>query len=249
MKIYNSGKKILLKKIHPYLKQISNGGIVLDLGCGTGDLVRYLANRYQRLNFIAADIHRPTLNYAKQFKQKNVSYINNTEDKIPLNNNSVDFLYCTEVIEHVEDDKAFIKELRRVLKKNSFTVITTPNLDKVPFENTNPDHKRHYPVKKLTELFGSEKFNIINVDYRWPKISRKIDSFINRMKEKKFHPKNFQPCVTAIDKKRKSNLKFKIFLLLFDTICNPFISLITLIDYKINASKEKYNIILTCQKN
>lgn len=248
MKIYNTGKKILLYKIRPLINKIPKRGMVLDLGCGTGDLVRYLADKYRELHFIGQDIHQPSLDYAKQFRQENARYLKGDKEKIPLKNKSVDFVYSTEVIEHVEGDKLFIKEIWRVLKKGSFLVLTTPNRKRVPFKNTNPDHKRHYTTQELQKLLTSRGFRIISVNYRWPKLSRKIDNLLDKMKDRFLSPKTFQPCVTAISKKKRGDWKFKLLLFLFDIFIDPIITLIALADFKINADREKYNIMITCKK-
>lgn len=249
MKVYNSGKKILLYKMRHLINQIPKGGVVLDLGCGTGDLVRYFAKHYKRLTFIGLDVHQTTLNYARQFKQKNARYVKGDGKAIPLKDNSVDFAYSTSVIEHVTDDVLFVNEARRVLKKDSFLTITTLNREVVPFENTNPDHKRHYTIQELRKLLTSRGFRIVSVDYRWSKLSRKIDNFfLNKMKNKLFRPKILQPCVTAVSKKKRDSWKFKLLLFLFDSFIDPFITLIVLTDFKINGAREKYDIMIVCKK-
>lgn len=248
MKIYNTGKKILVRKINPLLKRLPAGSRVLDVGCGGGDLIRYLASHYKKLNFIGEDIHQPTLNYARQFKQGNTQYILGNGEKIPLNNNSVDFIYSTEVIEHSKNDKLFIKEIKRVLKRGSLLMLTTPNRKRVPFENTNPDHKRHYIVQELRKLLVTEGFKTISTEYRWPKLSREIDYLLNKLKDRFLNPKTFQPCVTAVSKKRRSNWKFKLLLFLFDRLIDPILTIFALADFKINGSKEKYNIMIICKK-
>lgn len=248
MKVYNTGKKILLFKLIPYLKNLPKGSVIMDLGCGTGDLIRYLANRFKQHNFIGEDIDEKTLNYAKQFKQENTFYIKGIENKIPAENESINLVFAHEVIEHTNNDKLFIQEIKRILKKNGIFAVTTPNRDKVPFKNTNPDHKRHYTVRELEQLFLNSDFKILSVNYRWPKFSRTIDNFFNSWKETVFKTKTFQPCVTALPKKEKENYKTKVLLFLFDLLIDPLITIMALLDYKMNAAREKYNIMIFCQK-
>jgi SAM-dependent methyltransferase len=70
-----------------------------------------------------------------------------------------------EVLEHVEDDVAFIREVRRVLDANGVFLMTTPNGDFV--QNTNPDHKRHYRRSELETLLRSA-FESVDVQYAIP---------------------------------------------------------------------------------
>jgi SAM-dependent methyltransferase len=75
---------------------------------------------------------------------------------------SFDCAVAVEVLEHVYDDAAFIREVRRVLRSNGVFIMTTPNGDYV--RNSNPDHKRHYRRCELETLLRRE---FTSVDVRW----------------------------------------------------------------------------------
>lgn len=64
--------------------------------------------------------------------------------------NLFDCVVAVEVLEHVEEDDRFVREVHRVLKPGGVFLMTTPNGQFV--ENTNPDHKRHYTKKGLSDL-------------------------------------------------------------------------------------------------
>ncbi|MGQ0828091.1 MAG: class I SAM-dependent methyltransferase [Bacteroidota bacterium] len=51
----------------------------------------------------------------------------NVLDKIPLENNAVDFVLCQEGIEHFSDQFKALQEFNRILKPNGSLIITTPN--------------------------------------------------------------------------------------------------------------------------
>lgn len=51
----------------------------------------------------------------------------NVLDKIPLENNVVDFVLCQEGIEHFSDQFKALQEFNRILKPNGSLIITTPN--------------------------------------------------------------------------------------------------------------------------
>jgi SAM-dependent methyltransferase len=63
---------------------------------------------------------------------------------------SFDCVVAIEVLEHVELDDAFVKEVARVLRPGGVFYMTTPNGDFV--KNTNPDHRRHYRRAELAQL-------------------------------------------------------------------------------------------------
>lgn len=79
-----------------------------------------------------------------------------------LPDESFDYVVSVEVLEHVEEDDLFVKEVSRVLKTGGVFLMTTPNGDWV--ENKNPDHKRHYKKKELSALLG-KYFDEVTVDY------------------------------------------------------------------------------------
>jgi len=61
-----------------------------------------------------------------------------------------DVAVAVEVLEHVEDDEAFLQQVVRILRPGGRFVMTTPNGDFLPVPY--PDHKRHYRRDQLTAL-------------------------------------------------------------------------------------------------
>jgi ubiquinone/menaquinone biosynthesis C-methylase UbiE len=79
-----------------------------------------------------------------------------------LPDETFDHVVSVEVLEHVEEDDLFVKEVSRVLKRGGVFLMTTPNGDWV--ENKNPDHKRHYKKRELSGLLG-KYFDDVAVSY------------------------------------------------------------------------------------
>jgi len=79
-----------------------------------------------------------------------------------LPESSFDVIVAVEVLEHVEQDRAFVQNVYRVLKPGGLFVMTTPNGDFLA--NTNPDHKRHYHRSELQSLLRSV-FPVVEVRY------------------------------------------------------------------------------------
>jgi SAM-dependent methyltransferase len=75
---------------------------------------------------------------------------------------SVDCVVAVEVLEHVAEDRRFIREVARVLRPGGVFLMTTPNGEFIP--NTNPDHCRHYTRSQLHDLL-CEAFAEVQVDY------------------------------------------------------------------------------------
>lgn len=91
---------------------------------------------------------------------RNVHYDDMTSSNLPTD--AYDCVVAVEVLEHVEDDEAFVREVARVLKPGRKFLMTTPNGEAVP--NTNPDHKRHYTREGLRRLL-ERHFKAVQVEY------------------------------------------------------------------------------------
>lgn len=102
--------------------------IILDIGCGRGFYVNAVSFFSFPEEIYGIDIQKEYLNQAK----------NNTHDsrihlqvasvyKLPYPANFVDFIICSEIFEHLSDEKKALLEIKRVLKKNGSVVFTVPN--------------------------------------------------------------------------------------------------------------------------
>lgn len=106
------------------LKLIGNGKKVLDLGCYDGTVGSLLQRNGNEV--YGVDISEKPVQLAKQ---KGIeAYVADIEDGIPFPENSFDVVFAGELIEHVFDTVKFLEEVRRMLKKDGYLVLTTPNL-------------------------------------------------------------------------------------------------------------------------
>lgn len=86
--------------------------------------------------------------------------------KSSLPSATFDGVVCVEVIEHVPDDDALVRQIARVLKPGGWLYMTTPNGDFVKNEppHYNPDHIRHYTRQALYELVHRH-FSEVSITY------------------------------------------------------------------------------------
>lgn len=83
-----------------------------------------------------------------------------TETSLPPE--SFDVVVAVEVLEHVEHDDAFVRNVAAVLRPGGAFVMTTPNGDFLP--TPYPDHKRHYKHAQLSILL-EKHFDSVEVRY------------------------------------------------------------------------------------
>jgi SAM-dependent methyltransferase len=121
-------------------------GNIIELGSGEGYGIQMLAPLAQ--HYLAVDKFDTDISgHANvEFRKQLLPSLSGIAD------NSFDFAVTFQVIEHIQDDKAFIKEIHRVLKPGGILMLTTPNR---PMSLTrNPWHIREYTAHELALVVG-----------------------------------------------------------------------------------------------
>lgn len=100
--------------------------IMLDLGCGEGNTTIELISALGIKDCIGVDIDKESLNKAS--KKGIVVLQCNLNTRIPLNDNSFDFIFSNQVIEHLINIDFYLSEIYRLLKPGGYVIISTDNL-------------------------------------------------------------------------------------------------------------------------
>ncbi|MCW5982115.1 MAG: glycosyltransferase [Bryobacteraceae bacterium] len=148
--------------IRPYV-----GSCVLEIGAGIGNLSRHLAPR--RRKYIATDIdeehlarlrtrlqHRPNLDIR-------VCDLSRAEDFRPLAG-QVDTVVCLNVVEHIEDDLAALRNLYAALRPGGRAIVLTPQ-DQALFGTLDEalGHYRRYSQERLRARMQEAGFQVERV--------------------------------------------------------------------------------------
>ena len=96
-------------------------GVCVDVGCGTGDLARRLSPSFAR--YVGADVVR------HEGFPPDVPFVQVDLDRgrVALEDGVADVVVCVETIEHVENPRALVRELTRLVRPGGFVLVTTPN--------------------------------------------------------------------------------------------------------------------------
>lgn len=186
-------------------------GNLLEIGCGVGRGLDVLAQSCE--HYTGIDKNEELLKSLREaYPQLNFTY-----QHIPplsgIADNTFDFVVTFQVIEHIQNDDLFIKEIYRVLKPGGKAIITTPNI-KLSLTR-NPWHIREYTAaglqtlvqkyfkkldskgvhgnSKVMEYYEKNKkavekitrFDVFNLQYRLPRTLLQIPyDFLNRLNRK-----------------------------------------------------------------
>jgi len=185
-------------------------GDVLELGTGSGYGIEHISKVADR--FVTIDKFETGIDFSAY---SNVEFFQMTlPDLSKFEDASFDFVISFQVIEHIQDDDAYVREAARVLKPGGKMIITTPN--KNMSITRNPWHIREYTIDELRNLylkyfrtvdangvFGNDKimeyyannkasvekitrFDIFNLQYRLPRFVLQIPyDILNRRNRKK----------------------------------------------------------------
>ena len=188
-------------------------GDVLEIGTGMGYGVEIIAPKTTR--YISIDKELPK----DRLQLENVEYYDMEVPPIGFENNSFDAVVSFQVIEHIEEDIEFVREVARVLRSSGQFIVSTPN---APMSLTrNPWHVREYNADELRNLLechfskveaygvvGNEKvmeyyrknrqsvrkitrFDILDLQHRLPRVLLQIPyDILNRLNRRSLHKKN-----------------------------------------------------------
>lgn len=194
-------------------------GNVLEIGTGSGYGIELIAAN--ATTFVTIDKYEPSILSTPEIKsRKNIRFVQmNIPPLKGIEDSSFDFVISFQVIEHIEDDGAFVREIHRVLKPGGKFILTTPN--KKMSLTRNPWHVREYTVAELDRhlkqcfskveklgVFGNQKaqayyeknkaavakitrFDILNLQYRLPRWILQIPyDLLNRLNRKRLLKSN-----------------------------------------------------------
>jgi SAM-dependent methyltransferase len=96
-------------------------GVLLDVGCGRGELGAALAGLHRR--YVGADVLRHDgFPPGEEFVAVDLD-----RGRIDLPDGAADVVACVETIEHVENPRALVRELTRLMRAGAWLFVTTPN--------------------------------------------------------------------------------------------------------------------------
>lgn len=116
---------------------IQPGAVVLDLGCGEGRHtlgLHYLLQQHA-ITLIGVDLNFADLQTAKQRLQVQsadkppgacAGFMQSDGLCLPYANHTFDHVICSEVLEHIPDDKQMLSEITRVLKPGGRLCVSVP---------------------------------------------------------------------------------------------------------------------------
>jgi methionine biosynthesis protein MetW len=182
------------------INEVPFGSSVLDIGCATGFMGKYLQEK-KRCQVFGFDLRKDEIKVAK--KNLNKAYLGNIESqnvvKLILQKNAhkkFDVILATSLIEHLANPDGAIKTMKKLLNPGGKIIITTPNIahwttriqlltgnfDYTDYGIMDKTHLHFFTIKTFKKLFEKNQLKIdkLKIDAEgggYPRISLLLAPF------------------------------------------------------------------------
>jgi glycosyltransferase involved in cell wall biosynthesis len=137
-------------------------GTLVDVGCGRGSMAGRLRDRFDR--YVGCDLVAydgfPDGAWAKRVQAD----LNRTP--LPLSDSCADLVVSVETIEHLENPRAFVRELARIVRPAGRVVLTTPNQLSLLNKLTLLTRNQHNAFQEAPGLYPSHITALLEEDLR-----------------------------------------------------------------------------------
>jgi len=134
---------------------------LMEIGVGTGFVMRGVRDALPGARLSASDAYVEGLRFAGQRLGDSVNLLQMDARRIPFRG-EFDVIGLFDVLEHIEDDRAVLKELGKALKPGGGLILTVPQHMFLwgPFDEAG-FHKRRYGTRELEEKARAAGFEVI----------------------------------------------------------------------------------------
>ena len=159
-----------VKKIVLPLLEKDNDLKILDVGCGTGQLIKEISEQYVNVDYLGIDVAKNMINIAKQSNSGDrVRFINVSVDDFVCEE-QFDIIICTHAFPYFPDKRGAMFKMSSLCKKGGIVIIvsSSTNNPKDLFINllvkTRTSRAKYLSIAQMKRLFSSAGFDVDQVD-------------------------------------------------------------------------------------
>jgi len=176
-----SGKYEILMDCIAHIVPRRNDLSILDAGCGPGNMLDRLSSRG---TVTGSDYSLPALSFCRSRGYERITL--SRLDTLALQSDAFDLVTAIDVLEHIPDDAAGLREIHRVLRPGGIVVVTVPAFMLLWGDHDDIyGHYRRYRVSQVAALMATCGFEVQKLSYfqplyflplllfrRWKKLTR-----------------------------------------------------------------------------
>lgn len=157
------------RRHHIITRMTRSAGRTLDVGCGSSVILQSLNDA------VGLDILANKLRFMRRY---GVPLVQGSVVALPVRDEAFDCVVCSQVIEHIPEDPAILRELMRVLRPGGLLVLGTPDYATIGWRTIEPlygifapgggyehEHITHYTRASLTEAAERCGLTLIETAY------------------------------------------------------------------------------------
>lgn len=168
---------IALRINNPWYMDIPPGANVLDIGCGSGELLMKLNEL--GCNAYGIDVDEITSKYLCEEMKFNVTTCD-IDDGSSFEEDFFDVVIMRHSLEHVHDPVKVMREVRRIIKTNGELIIGVPNIGSIIAKLTGeywadldiPRHLFHFNPQTISALLINSGFSVEKIFHEFKVMNR-----------------------------------------------------------------------------
>ncbi|MFH0777121.1 MAG: class I SAM-dependent methyltransferase [Candidatus Eisenbacteria bacterium] len=168
------GLRLRTKRIRKHLPAGAAAARVLDVGSGSAP--QAMAFGFETPLFLDISFFQ-----MRRLSETGLACSVAHAEALPFASGSFDYVFCTEVLEHIEGDRRCLAEIHRILKKDGWLVLSVPHrTDYFGVADTEAGHLRRYELPRLTEMLSSS-FKVESVFPIWGRRWNRLENYVSKL--------------------------------------------------------------------
>jgi len=159
---YTGRRKILASFVEDICRRVTDRRPrILDVGCGTGANLLMLS---QYGDAEGVDVSEDALAFCRERGLENVKL--GAAEQLPYDDDTFDLVTALDVVEHLDDDLAGLREMRRVLRPGGRVLLFVPTFMFLwGLQDDVSNHRRRYRMPELGRVLEQAGFEIERTTY------------------------------------------------------------------------------------
>lgn len=143
---------------------------ILDIGCGTGQLINEISELYNDVNYLGIDVAENMIEIArKSNKNKNIKFKNSSIESFE-SNEKYDIIICTHAFPYFPNKQEMIKKMAGLCNEKGQVIIVNSSTNSLKdliinfFLKATTSKARYLSIDEMKELFKNAKLKLKKIE-------------------------------------------------------------------------------------